>query len=141
VILGHVIALDPTVEQDVYFRRACGVARFAYNWGLAEWQRLHEAGEKPTAAKIKRKWNAVRKIEFPWSYEVTKCASGQAIIDLGAAFSNFFRDLKRKMVPIGSGAERETDDLMLTRYACYLIAQSADPRKRSVAFAYSKKGG
>src|SRR5262245_46933359 len=56
---------------------------------------MYAAGEKPTAAKVKQKWNAVRKTAFSWSYEVTKCASGQAIIDLGTAFANFFRDLKK----------------------------------------------
>lgn len=40
-----------------------------------------------------------------------------------------------KMVSIGSGAERPTDDIKLTRYACYLIAQNGDPRKKPVSFA------
>ena len=42
-----------------------------------------------------------------------------------------------KMVSLGSGSERELYDLMLTRYACYLIAQNGDARKPQVAFAQS----
>ena len=39
------------------------------------------------------------------------------------------------MVPLGTGAEREVGDYMLTRYACYLIAQNGDPTKAPIAFA------
>lgn len=42
-----------------------------------------------------------------------------------------------KMVRLGSGADRSIEDLMLTRYACYLIAQNGDPRKEPIAFAQS----
>ena len=41
----------------------------------------------------------------------------------------------RKMVKIGSRAEKEIDDIILTRYACYLIAQNGDSRKQEIAFA------
>lgn len=40
-----------------------------------------------------------------------------------------------KMVGLGSGSQREIDDILLTRYACYLIAQNGDPRKPEIAFA------
>lgn len=42
-----------------------------------------------------------------------------------------------KMVPLGSGSERKIEDLMLTRYSCYLIAQNGDPKKEQIAFAQS----
>jgi DNA-damage-inducible protein D len=50
------------------------------------------------------------------------------------AVSDHFVDVN-KMVDLGSGSQRQVDDIMLTRYACYLIAQNGDPRKQEIAFA------
>lgn len=50
--------------------------------------------------------------------------------------TNHFRNVT-KMVKLGSGAQRNIEDIKLTRYACYLIAQNGDPRKEEIAFAQS----
>ena len=52
----------------------------------------------------------------------------------GHQVTDHFADVG-KMVDLGSGSQREVDDLMLTRYACYLIAQNGDPKKQEIAFA------
>ena len=54
----------------------------------------------------------------------------------GIEVSDHFREVT-KMVPLGSSAHREVKDYMLTRYACYLIAQNGDPKKEEIAFAQS----
>ena len=51
----------------------------------------------------------------------------------GEEVSDHFVDVN-KMVKIGSGAERKQEDIMLTRYACYLIAQNGDPKKEQISF-------
>ena len=96
MVIAHRIALDPNNVQATYFARAAGTARFAYNWALAEWQRQYEAWkqdntrQKPSQVALRRQLNAIKREQFPWMLEVTKCAPQMAIIQLGDAFKNFF---------------------------------------------------
>ena len=53
---------------------------------------------------------------------------------VGHNVSEHFPDV-RKTIPMPKGAEKEIDDYLLTRYACYLVAQNGDPRKEQIAFA------
>jgi DNA-damage-inducible protein D len=52
----------------------------------------------------------------------------------GHQIENHFPDVG-KMVDLGSGSQRSVDDIMLTRYACYLVAQNGDSKKQEIAFA------
>ncbi len=96
MLIAHRIALDPTDKQRTYFARASGVARFAYNWALAEWQRQYALRKDdpslpaPTDASLRRQLNSLKREQFPWMFDVTKCAAQEAVIDLGGAFRAFF---------------------------------------------------
>jgi transposase len=94
MIKAHKIRLHPTEEQKVYFAKAAGTARFVWNWALSEWNRQYEAGEKPTALKLKKQFNEIRREQFPWTWEGTKNATDQPFLDLGKAFTAFFEGLK-----------------------------------------------
>lgn len=90
--LAHKIELQANNKQATYFAKACGVARVAYNWGLSEWKKMYEAGEQPNEGILRKKLNAIKKEQFPWMSEVTKCAPQLAIKDdLASAFNRFFK--------------------------------------------------
>src|SRR2546430_2558219 len=89
MIRAHKIRLHPTAEQAHYFTRAVGTARFVFNWGLEQWIKGYQSGQQPTALRLKKAFNAIKGEQFPWVYEVTKCAVEGAFMDLGAAFKRF----------------------------------------------------
>ena len=96
MLMAHRIRLDPNKAQRTHLARAAGTARFAYNWALAEWGRQYEAykadptAKRPNEAALRRQLNAIKREQFPWMLEVTKCAPQMALIQLGRAFENFF---------------------------------------------------
>jgi len=92
---SHVVRLNTTPEQEVYFRKACGVARHAYNWALARWKEARAEGKRVKMKDLKAEYNQIKGEQFPWCYEVTKCAPEQAFADLGRAFTNYWR-MKRE---------------------------------------------
>lgn len=94
MILSHKIRLVPTPIQEDYFRRACGTARFTYNWALAAWKQAYEAGEKPSGRSLKLQFNAIRKARFPWTYDVHRDCTAGAFDRIQGAFQNFFRRIK-----------------------------------------------
>lgn len=94
---AHKIRLYPNNRQSTYLARCSGVARFAYNWGLAKWNEQYEAHKaspdsvaSPNQYELRKELNAVKRERFPWMLEVTKYAPQQALINLGRAFGKFF---------------------------------------------------
>jgi putative transposase len=96
MLLAHKIALDPNMAQRMYFARASGTARFAWNWALGRWRqeyalrREYGCGPTPSEASLRRELNNIKRERFPWIYDVSKVVVQEAIIDLGTAFRGFF---------------------------------------------------
>ncbi len=91
----HKIRLAPNNSQVTYFKKACGVKRFTYNWALAEWRLQYAAGLKPSAFQLKKEFNAIKAEKFPFVLEVTKCAAECAFANLDKAFKGFFKKTSR----------------------------------------------
>jgi putative transposase len=88
--------LKPNNKQKTLLAKHAGCARFAYNWGLARRKELYEKSrESTTAIEQHRRLNKLKKTEFPWMYEVSKCAPQEALRDLHRAYQNFFREIKK----------------------------------------------
>ena len=110
VIRGQIIELNPNNKQATYFKKACGVARFAYNWALAEWQKQYQEDKTyresceqsglaidesqlnvPNEGKLRKQLNTIKRKQFPFMMEVTKCAPQIAIQQLGDAYKRLFK--------------------------------------------------
>jgi putative transposase len=105
MIKAHKIRLNPAPEQEVYFRKAAGTARFVFNWALAEWK-LHKAthpGEEYGVMALKKDFNARKAGDFPWVYDVAKDVAEGAFTNLGAALKNYYdsKNGKRKGRKVG----------------------------------------
>jgi putative transposase len=94
--LAYRYEMKPNGIQRMLLAKHAGAARFAYNWGLALRIELYEKYRKSTNAIEQHKLlNTLKASEFPWMYEVSKCAPQEALRDLDKAFKNFFRGLKQ----------------------------------------------
>lgn len=109
-IRGHIIALDPNNTQATHLKKACDVARFAYNWALGQWKKQYEQDKnyrdecqakgisidenrlnKPSQGKLRKQLNAIKREKYPFMLEVTKCSPQLAIMQLGDTFKRFFK--------------------------------------------------
>ncbi|MHA1137634.1 MAG: RNA-guided endonuclease InsQ/TnpB family protein [Candidatus Thorarchaeota archaeon] len=91
--------LDPNNQQRTSLLQHAGVARFAYNWGLAQRIKLYknnQGDDRFTNPMKQHKFlNSLKQTQFPWMYDCSKCAPQEALRNLGRAFKNFYRGLKK----------------------------------------------
>lgn len=92
---AYKVELKPNKREITLLMKHVGTARFTWNWGLARRNEIHKKDKSSTnAIELHRELNLLKKIEFSWMYEVSKCAPQEALRDLDKAFSNYFRGLK-----------------------------------------------
>ena len=98
---AHKIRFYPSKEQEVLLKKTIGVARYAYNWGLEQWNKQYQEFKegkrdtKPTAYTLIKDWAKERP---EWAHEVSTRPQQRVFIDLGIAFTNFFK--KRASRPV-----------------------------------------
>jgi transposase len=94
---GYKTELDLNQEQITLCKKHTGVARFAYNWGLSRKQEVYQTtGRSIRSMELHRELNALKQTQYPWMYEVSKCAAQEALRDLDNAFEHFFRRCQLK---------------------------------------------
>lgn len=90
--------LKVNIQERILLAKHAGAARFAYNWGLQ--QRIEQYEREKTftnAIEQHRLLNSLKQSQFPWMYEVSKCAPQEALRDLDKAFRNFSNGRKRNV--------------------------------------------
>ncbi|MFX1540471.1 MAG: RNA-guided endonuclease InsQ/TnpB family protein [Promethearchaeota archaeon] len=101
ILRGYRYELKPNNRQRTLLAKHAGCARFTYNWGLEQRiKRFHSQEGKDrftNAEEQHRELVHQKRIEFPWMYEVSKCAPQEALRDLDKAFANFWRRRKKNL--------------------------------------------
>jgi putative transposase len=90
------IRLELNNKQSTLARKSAGVARHAYNWGVALCKEKFENKEKiPSAIDLHKQLVATVKVDNAWYYDVSKCSPQQALRDLDTSYKNFHRKQKK----------------------------------------------
>lgn len=107
---GYRVELRPNDRQRTLFLKACGAARWAYNWGIQRHDEVRSINQlpvprvrTPNAISLHKELNQMKKTSVPWMYEVPKCAPQEALRALDRAYQTMFEDLKDKARCRGRG--------------------------------------
>lgn len=107
--IAHKIELIPNNKQKTHFRKAFGCARLAWNWGLAETERIYKEEKRQIGAnELSVLFNSIKKEKFPFVCEVNRYATKSVFRELSWAYKSFFRSgfkkpkFKRKKLNTGS---------------------------------------
>jgi transposase len=93
---GFKTELKLNKTQQTLCRKHAGCSRFAFNWGLQQKIKAYATtGKIPSAMDLHSELTRLKKTEFPWMYEVSKCAPQEALRNLDAAFRHFFHRVRR----------------------------------------------
>lgn len=122
MILASKIRIEPTEAQALVFRKACGTARYTYNWALDKWKEMKSQGVSSVKRNdLKKLWNQ----EKPeWVYEAPKDANQQPFTNLYTALGNYFE--KRSIFPKYKKKGKSNDSF----YVCNDKARIEDLRIR-----------
>lgn len=99
IVRGYKTELAPTDAQRQMFLRSCGVARYAFNWGLRRQGEAFEAtGRHIPYSVLHKELVVVKRTRLGWMYEVPKCVAQEALRDLTRAFGRFRKGLSARPV-------------------------------------------
>jgi len=100
ILRAYKVELDLKNKQRTMLLKCAGVARWAWNWGLARRiQEYEETGRSSNAIEQHRQLNALKATEYSWLYNYSKSIPQEALRDLDKAYQNFFRRKKNGEKP------------------------------------------
>lgn len=95
ILRAYKTELAPNNYQTTQFEKFAWIRDFVFNLGLREWQRQYKNGERPSAWKLRKQFNGIKREYFPEVLEAPYAVTEAALGNLDAAFQNFFRMIRR----------------------------------------------
>lgn len=141
---AYKVELKPNNRQRTLLAQSAGCARFSFNWGLAQRIELYKNEKKSTNAfEQHRELCKIKEEQFPWMYNVSKCAPQEALRNLDLAFQNFFRRIKQGQkpgFPKFKSKHRSKDSFKITTGSIYVTNSTIKLPKISGVIRLKEKG-